>query len=242
MDAWWTYRPADLLMFSPSIYWRLFESLNRQAWPWGLALLTLLAGVVVLGVWRARAGSAPSRDRAHHPGSARAVVALMAMAWAGVAWVFFWQRFAPISTAAEAFALGFVGQAMGLALLALSPGLRWTTSLSLRTGTGLALAAWALIGHPALAAVFDRPMAQAEWPGLAPDPTVLATLAVLLLLDAPRHAFARVVQRALWVVPMLWCAITGVTLWTLGEPQAVVVALLAALAAGAGMLRRPRGF
>ena len=54
--------------------------------------------------------------------------------------------------------------------------------------------------------------------------------------------FTRALQRALWVVPLLWCAITGVTLWTLGEPQAVVVALLAALAAGAGMLGKPRRF
>ena len=236
MDAWWTYRPADLLMFSPSIYWRLFESLNRQAWPWALAMLV---GVVVLGVWRARAASASSRDRTH-PASARAVLALVAIAWAGVAWAFFWQRFAPISTAGETFALGFVAQAMSLALLAASPGLRWATSLGLRTATGLALAAWALVGHAALAPVFGRPMAQAEWPGLAPDPTALATLAVLLLLDAPGHGFTRGLQRALWVVPLLWCTITAVTLWTLGEPQAVVVALLAALAAVAGMLGKTR--
>ncbi len=237
MDAWWTYRPADLLMFSPSIYWRLFESLNRQVWPWALALL---AAAAVLGVWWVRSGWVHRLNRAH-PATARAAVALMVFAWAGVAWVFFWQRFAPVSTAGETFALGFVGQAMGLALLALSPGLRWATSLSLRTGIGLALAAWVLVGHPALAAVFDRPMAQAEWSGLAPDPTALATLAVLLLLDAPKHGFTHGLQRALWVVPLLWCAITSVTLWTLNEPQAVVMALLALLAAGAGMLGKPHG-
>lgn len=237
MDAWWTYRPADLLMFSPSIYWRLFESLNRQAWPWALALL---AATAVLGVWWVRSGLVHRLNRAH-PATARAAVALMAFAWAGVAWAFFWQRFAPISTAGETFALSFVGQAVGLALLALSPGLRWATSLSQRTGIGLALAAWVLVGHPALAAVFDRPMAQAEWPGLAPDPTVLATLAVLLLLDAPKHGFTHGLQRALWVMPLLWCAITGVTLWTLNEPQAVVMSLLALLAGGAGMLGKPRG-
>lgn len=233
MDAWWTYRPADFLMFSPTIYWRLFESLNRHAWPWAVLLLV---STVWLGLWCVRARSPHCRDRAD-PVSARGVAALMALAWLGVGWAYFWQRFASISTAAETFALAFVGQALGLALLALSPGLRWAAALSLRTGIALALGLWALLGHPALAVAFNRPMAQAEWLGLAPDPTVVATLALLLLLDAPRHGFTRGLQRALWLVPLLWCAITGVTLWTLGEAQAVVMALLALLAAGAGLLR-----
>jgi hypothetical protein len=234
MDEWWSYRPADLLMFSPAIYWRLFESLNREAWPWAVVLGL---GMVCLGAWWARAGR-PHRPGRARPASARGAVVLLALAWLGVAWAFFWQRFAPISTAAEIFAWGFVGQALGLVLLAVCPGLRWATSLSLRTGIGLGLGAWALVGHPALAVVFERPMVQAEWLGLAPDPTVVATLAVLLLLDAPRHGFARGLLRALWALPLLWCAITGVTLWTLGETQALVIAALALMAMGAAW---PRG-
>jgi hypothetical protein len=245
MDTWWSYRPSDLLMFSPPIYWRLFESLNRQAWPFVAVLLAL--GVLV-GVWWARSvGSVQTRSAAravsaqtiHHAraGSARGAAALMALAWFGVAWAFFWQRFAPINSAAETFAWMFLAQAFGFGLLALSPGLRWASALSLRTVCGLALGGWAVIGHPALAALFGRPMLQAEWLGLAPDPTALAALALLLLLDAPMHPFTRALQRALWLLPLLWCAITSLTLWTLGEAQAGVVLVLAGVALGAAALR-----
>ena len=245
MDAWWSYRPSDLLMFSPTIYWRLFDSLNRQAWPF---LVVLLALAVLVGFWWARtarsvqtredvrADLAPTHDEAR-AGSARGAAALMALAWLGVAWAFFWQRFAAINTAAETFAWMFLVQAFGFGLLALSTGLRWASALSLRTVCGLALGAWAVIGHPALALLLGRPMLQAEWLGLAPDPTALAALALLLLLDAPMHPFTRALQRALWLLPLLWCAITSLTLRTLGEPQAGIVLVLAGVALGAAALR-----
>ncbi len=250
MDAWWSYRPSDLLMFSPAIYWRLFESLNRQAWPVGMALL--VAGMLI-GWWWARAASRRRSGSARwvtrtqtnrssdpmpfHTGSARAATALMALAWLWVAWAFFWQRFAPINTAAEAFAWMFLGQAFGFGLLALGPGLRWASALKGRTRIGLALGVWALIAHPTLAWVFGRPGIQAEWLGLAPDPTAIAALALLLLLDAPRP-LSRALWRALWIMPLVWCAITALTLWTLGEAQAWVVLALAGVALGALVLGR----
>lgn len=239
MDAWWSYRPSDLLMFSPAIYWRLFESLNRQAWPFAVALLVSGVGI---GWWWARtaarthAGSAQALTLAHAV-SARGAVVLMALAWIWVAWAFFWQRFAPINTAAETFAWLFWVQALGLVGLALSPGLRWAPVRHGRTRVGLVLGAWALIGHPALAGVFGRPGIQAEWFGLAPDSTAIGALALLLLLDAPRP-LSRALWRALWILPLVWCAITSLTLWTLGEAQAWVVLALAGGALGAAALGR----
>lgn len=226
MDAWWSYRPSDLLMFSPAIYWRLFESLNRQAWPFGMALL--VAGVGI-GWWWARAAACAV--------SARGAAALMALAWLWVAWAFFWRRFAPINTAAETFAWMFWAQAAGLVGLALSPGLRWAPLRHGRSRVGLVLGVWALIGHPALAWVFGRPGIQAEWFGLAPDPSAIGALALLLLLDAPRP-LSQALWRALWILPLVWCAITGLTLWTLGEAQAWVMLALAGVALGAVALGR----
>jgi hypothetical protein len=132
----------------------------------------------------------------------------------------------------------FLGQVFGFLLLALSPGLQWASRLNLRTGMGLALGAWAVIGHPALALVSGRPVLQAEWLGLAPDPTALAALAFLLLLDTPMHPFTRFLQRALWWMPLLWCAVTSLTLWTLGETQAGVVLGLAGAALVVALRRR----
>ena len=42
MSEWWSYRPADFLMFSPRIYWRLFASINEAFWPAQPALLAVL--------------------------------------------------------------------------------------------------------------------------------------------------------------------------------------------------------
>lgn len=217
MDEWWSYRPSDLLMFSPAIYWRLFESLNQQAW----VPPVLLAGSgLATWVWSLRRPDFPA---------VRWWTVWLALAWAWVAWAFFWQRWAPIYTAAPTFALLFALQAAGLLLLACVPGLNWAGAGPRRRVGGL-LAVWAVAGHPLLVWVFDRPGAQAEWLALAPDPTALATLAWLLLIDGRGHGFVRPLQRLLWVWPLLWCATTSLTLWTLGERQAWVVAAWGLLA------------
>ena len=229
MDEWWTYRPSDLLMFSPSIYWRLFESLNRTAWP-----MVLLAAALGSVIWAARRRSHTGGLGA--TGSARFAALLMAGCSLFVAWAFFWQRFAPIYSAAPVFAALFVVQAAGWALLAANPGLRWAQR-SRRTAFGLFLAGWALVGHPVLALVFGRPLWQAEWFGLAPDPTVLGGLALLLMLDLSRFRASRVLGWALWILSLSWCAISSLSLWTMGEWQGLVVLALGLLALGAGTLR-----
>jgi hypothetical protein len=66
-----------------------------------------------------------------------------------------------------------------------------------------------------------RPIAQAEWFGLMPDPTVLLTLAVLLLRPAPAW---------LWPLPLAWCAATGATLWPMQAPHALLAPLVAVVA------------
>jgi hypothetical protein len=51
-----------------------------------------------------------------------------------------------------------------------------------------------------------------------PDPTVLATLGVLLCLRGTRAWMTM-------TLPLLWCAIAGATLWTLKSPQWSVLPL-----------------
>jgi uncharacterized membrane protein len=232
MDEWWTYRPSDLLMFSPSVYWRLFESLNRFAWPLVAFLMTLALGSVAWWTFRRR-----STDQPPGASSARAALVLMAGCWLFVAWAFFWQRFAPVYSAAPVFSAFFTLQSSGWALLAVAPGVRWAR-WSRRTLMGVVLAGWAVFGQPALAWVFGRQLWQAEWFGLAPDPTALGGLALLLMLDLSQHRASRVLGRLLWIWPLCWCAITSLTLWTLGEWQALGVLALGVLALGAGALRQ----
>lgn len=225
MTEWWTYRLSDLLMFSAATYRRLFEMHNASLWP--LQLVTLAAGAgLVLHLLRG-----PSR---HDARVARWACAAFGLMWIGVAWTFHIERYAPVNWSAHGFAVGFVAQGSGLLVAALC-GPRW--HLGLARGRcavpGLSLLLLALVGQPALDLLLGRPWLQAQVFGLAPDPTVLGTLALLLLLrrsgGPQRHPAPRPMPGNLWVLPLLWCLISGATLWTLGAAEAPLLPAAALL-------------
>lgn len=224
MSEWWTYGARDLLMFSTQTYYRLFELYNRDLWP--LQMLALVLGVIVLVLWR-RGG-----DRA-----GRAIAVILAACWLWVAWGFHWQRYASINLAAGYFALAFVVQALLLLWLG---GLRGrltpapATRLQQRAGLGLLL--FSLLMFPLIGPLLGRSWTQAEVFGMAPDPTALATLGVLLL------AGVRPVW-GLFPIPVVWCLLSGTTLWAMESPDFAVVplaALLAVILAAGGALRHAR--
>lgn len=221
MSEWWTYRPADFLMFAPRTYWRLFELQNEALWPAQL-LGALLALVLVVGLWR------------RHGATLRAGALGLALAWAWVAYGFFWQRYAPINWAAGGFAWAFGLQALGLLALSLQHPVR-TTGATVRQGIGAGLLLWALLAHPILPFAFDRPWMQTEVIGLAPDPTAIATLGLLLCIDAG----PRTLLRGLRAGAIAWLIVSAATLATMGSAQATVP-LAAALLAGVALLRRPQ--
>jgi Family of unknown function (DUF6064) len=230
LDEWWTYRPSDLLMFSPRIYWRLFESTNRAGWP--LLLGGALAGAVAVAVaWRG-----PPRWQG---GAHRLALAVLACAWGVVAWLFLWQRFQPIQGAAVVFALAFLAQALGLLMWAVV-GAAAAEAKRVRRLLGAGCLLWAVFGHPWLAALAGRPCWQAELVGLAPDPTALFTLGWLLAQGVP--AAWRRMGSLLWVVPVAWCLVSAATLATMGSAQAVVLLLgpvLVLAARGSDADKRP---
>ena len=228
VSEWWSYRPSDFLMFSPRIYWRLFESLNAAVWP---------AQVVLVGVALAWVGGFVRGARGRGDAGLRIAAAALALAlcWLFVAWAFLWQRYAPINWAASGFAAAFVLQALGLLALAGMGGVQATVVRS-RHGAGIALLLWALLGHPLLAWAAGRPWQQAEVFGLTPDATALGTLGWLLLLEDTRAASRRL-MRCLWVLPLLWCMLSAATLWTMGSVQAAVL-LAGVVLALAAVLRR----
>jgi hypothetical protein len=89
-----------------------------------------------------------------------------------------------------------------------------------------------LVAYPVLAPSSGRSWRQAEIFGLAPDPTVAATLGALLFWRAPWP---------LWVIPLLWCAASSATLVELHAAPAWLPAAAALLALGTalwGKLRR----
>ena len=206
MSGWWTewqtYALSDFLMFSAQTYFRQFELLNRELWPGQLAALG--AGLALAACMRARQRTAP------------VAFGLLAIAWAAVGWIYHAGRYADIHIGAPHFAAGFGVQALLLAWMARrSPPL---------AGTKLAPAvimAVALLAYPLLAPLNGRSLWQAEVFALAPDPTVAASFGVLLAWRAPWP---------LWVLPLLWSALTGATLMELHAPQAWLLPSVALLA------------
>lgn len=233
MTEWWTYRPSDFLMFSPRIYARLFGSINEAWWPLPLVIAAAVLAWVALGRGRWPRASG---------------LALGAMV-AFVGWAFLHQRLAPIFWVADAYACAFALQAAMLLALAAAPAASTsavnqaadTQRARRRRLTAAGLATWAAIGHPLLAPVAARPWMQAEWPGFVPDPTMILTLAWLLTLRPTPGGWRRGLRRALWLVPLAWCAVSAATLATMGErlPAAVMIAA-AGLAVRAWVVARAR--
>lgn len=213
MSEWWTYGPRDLLLFSARTYYRLFELYNLEWWPLQILVLALGAVLLALG-WRGgeRAG--------------RAAAAILALCWLWVAWAFHWQRYASINLAAGYFACVFVIQALLLLWAGAVRG-RLTpapvTRLQRRAGRFLFLLA--LLIFPLIGPLLGRSWTQAEVFGMAPDPTVLATLGVVLFAG---------VRPAWWLfpIPVIWCLVSGATLWAMASPDFAVVPLAALLAVG----------
>lgn len=203
MSGWWSYRLSDFLLFSAQTYYRLFELYNQAVWPMQLVTLALGAGVFAL-VLR------------NPPWQGRAIAAVLAAAWLWVAWAYHLQRYEAINWAASHYAAGFAVQA----LLFIWTGvirnrLVFRLGVSMTTRAGLGIFLFALVVYPLIAPILGRNWMHAEVFGIAPDPTVVATLGLLLL--AANRACS-----GLMLIPLLWCAISGATLWAMGSPDAFI--------------------
>lgn len=213
MDDWRSYSPDDLLLFSADAYWRLFELVNRDAWPAQPAIIVLSAVLIAIAATR------------RNPGLP-ACAAALAAAWWWTAGDFLAERYAAINWAAAPAVRAFEAQSLLLALLAL-----WTLAAppargraGARDRIALGLAVWAVVLHPLLAPLAGRPPAQAEVMGLAPDPTAIATLALATAIRG------RAAAALLLPVPAAWCLASGATLLVLGSPQGAVPLAAAAVA------------
>lgn len=230
MSEWWTYRLSSFLLFAPRTYYRLLELYNAEVWPAHLVALALgLALCVVTFQGRAWA--------------ARAACAMLGACWLWVAWAFHLQRYATINWAATGFAAAFAMQGLLLAGAAFDARLRLRPLRSGRAKVGLGLLLFSMAVQPALGVLQGRPWYQAEVFGIAADPTTLGTLGVLLLMWRTDHAAGAAVKASfvalLWPIPLLWCAVSGATLWAMHAADASLLPAAALLALFTA-LRSPR--
>lgn len=215
MSEWWTYSLSDFLMFSSRSYYRLIALYNDAIWP--AHLLALAAGAVVIGC-----------IARPHIRTRRVATLIVALAWAWVAWAYHLERYADINTAGPYFAAAFLLQAVLLGFV----GLRSADTAPTRPrGLALGLIGLSVFAYPLLALVSGASWRQAEVFGIAPDPTVVATLGVLLAWRA--HWIA-------WLIPLAWCAISGATLVQLRVGHAWLLPALAVVVVVAALWSRRR--
>ena len=190
MSEWWTYSLSDFLMFTARTYWRLLERYNRDVWPGHL--LAIAVGMAVIGCLVRSRGE-----------KRRSAYLLLGAGWAWVAWAYHLMRYADINTAAPYFAAGFALQAslLWIAALRRQPGSASAAGWQVSAGIGIACAG--VFAYPLLSLAGGHGWRRAEVVGIAPDPTVVVTLGVLLATRA---------HPVLWLLPILWCAVSGATL------------------------------
>lgn len=226
MSEWWTYRAEDFLMFSPSAYWRLMALHNAQWWPWHVLVLSAGAALL-LGLCK------------RWPHAGRAGAALLSALTFFVAWTFVELRYGQINWAAYDMAFVLAASSIALAMLA-TRDLYTGWACGLRRPIGIGLMVFALLGQPAVALLLSRPLAQAEWLGLMPDPTVLAVLAWLLCTRRTdsQQRVAGWMRAVVWIISIAWCLTSAATLATMGSVQAWVPLVAALLAVGVGVSDR----
>lgn len=226
MSEWWTYTLSDFLLFSPRTYYRLFEIYNAAIWP---AQIVAVGLGLAIGALLRRAAAARGR----------LIAAILAGCWLWVAIAFHASRYATIHWVAVYFAWGFGLEAALLIWIGIIRGrLAFERPTDLAGRVGLAIFLFALVVAPVVGSLLHRGWRQVEIFGVAPDPTAVATLGILLLASGRG-------RWALMVVPAIWCAISGATLSAMKAPDAWIPPLTAGLAVSLGIwktlaLRRSR--
>ncbi|HEY2865059.1 MAG TPA: DUF6064 family protein [Casimicrobiaceae bacterium] len=204
MSEWWTYRLTSFLLFSPRTYYRLLELYNLAIWPLQLAGMAIGAAIVALLI--AKRGP---RERI--------IAGLLAACWLWIALAFHYQRYAHINWAATWFAGAFACEALLLVVVGVLTGrLVLQRARDGRLWIATSIVTISILGYPILAPLTGRPWTTAEIFGVAPDPTAIASVAVLALVRGR-------VRWLLLVVPVLWCAVAAATLWAMDAPERWVV-------------------
>ena len=189
-----------MLPFTAEILFSSFEQYNRALWP--LPIVAPALGIVMLAL-----ALRPVRH------GDRAIGTLLALAWLWVGVGYHILHFAALDFAAPAYGAFFVVQGLLLGWSALvQNGLAFRFTGDLFGWCGLALALAAALAWPLADGLWSPGWPSVRLVGLAPGPTAVFTLGMLLLSvgRTPLH---------LALIPLLWTLIAGATAWILNIPQ-----------------------
>jgi len=209
--------------FSTAEFFDVFARYNLAIWP--AQVLAYVAGLAVLAL-----ALRPVRY------SVRLIGALLALMWAvnGIGYHLIY--FSAINPLARVFGAVFVVQAVALAAWPwLQPGADLRLRRDARGVAALVLAAFAMAFYPLWGYAAGHGWPQMPAFGVAPCPTTIFTIAILLL--APWRA-----ARWLMVVPGLWALVGGSAAVLLAVPQDTGLLVSAALIAVLSLARRRIGW
>lgn len=212
-----------MLPFTAEVFFAQFAQYNAAIWPAQIVGYVLGLVAVVL-IFRPTGWSD------------RLVAASLAIAWLWIGAVYHFAYFAAINFSAPVFGAVFILEGLLLTWTGVVRGrlaFRFQPGVVGWVGVGLIVLGMAI--YPVLGWTVGRAWPRAAMFGVAPCPTTIFTLGLLLLVDGrtPLHLLA---------IPALWSLVAGTAVWFLGIPEDLVlpVAGLVALALAPWKNRRQR--
>jgi hypothetical protein len=188
------------LPFSPTEFVQVFAAYNIAVWPYPLVAALLGALAIVLLIRR-------------RPWSDRSISAILLVFWSTMAVGYHWSFFSAINKAAYLFGALFLLAAMiFLVEGVIRHRIRYTMVFATRRWVAAALIAYAFAVYPLLGLLLTHPYPRTPLLGVAPCPTTIFTLGVLLLARHPRPLL-------LAGIPLLWSAVGGSAAFLLQVPQ-----------------------
>jgi hypothetical protein len=152
------------------------------------------------------------------------IAVLLAACWLWTGEMFLHRRYAQINWVASYVAVAYAALALLLLVFGtIARRIRFAFPNDARAWSAATLFALCVVGYPLLARLDGRAWTTAEVFGVAPDPTALATLALVALI----RGWLRWVLLA---VPLAWCAMSAGLLWAMEAIEAYVVITVTVLA------------
>lgn len=206
-----SYELRDFLMFSAETYWSLHADLVASYW----SLSLVFTGLLIAGLYMAiRAGRYAL------------LLVVAAVACLTSAYLFHWQAYGEIMLSAPYYAGLFVLIAFQLLLNLKAQEPRPASKV------GMFLVFYSLILHPFTGVLLRRGEGSFDLVGIGPDATLMVALGALVLVRAPRWQY---------LLPQVWCLVSGVTLYGLEDPAYLTVMLFAMIALPFGWQAFDRG-
>ena len=218
-----SYSVGDFIAFTDEVYLRLFERQFESWWPAHLLLIAVGLAALIFA-WR---------------GNTRIVAVLLGLLLTASAVTFHFRLYAEITPVGRIFGWAFVVQALLILVWGFFTKSRERLRVSFPVVVGTAIAGFGLAIYPLPGFMTARRATEAEYLGLAPDPTVCFVLGILLMC-----------ARSWWFlllfpIPVLWATATGATLHALELPltQSMMLPVLTAVVVisasiSAGLRRR----